>query len=94
LRGRALQPDVLHSEARVMAQSELLPQRWRQADDKVKLIPKIIHQTYKSSVVPEHLLWLVRTWRDFNPRYEIRFYDDAACDNFVATEFPGACVCV
>eukprot|EP00959_Pyramimonas_sp_CCMP1952_P201178 4207323-Pyramimonas_sp.AAC.1 len=31
----------------------------------------------------------METWREFNAGYEIRFYDDAACRLFVATEFPG-----
>ncbi|KAK3248296.1 hypothetical protein CYMTET_42231 [Cymbomonas tetramitiformis] len=80
------QSDILRSEARLLVQSEMLRQRLH--NDAPKLIPKIIHQTYKTNRVPDKLKRLMRTWRETNPDYEIRFYDDAACKQFVATEFP------
>eukprot|EP00241_Pyramimonas_parkeae_P000729 CAMPEP_0114247346 /NCGR_PEP_ID=MMETSP0058-20121206/12974_1 /TAXON_ID=36894 /ORGANISM="Pyramimonas parkeae, CCMP726" /LENGTH=1002 /DNA_ID=CAMNT_0001360647 /DNA_START=399 /DNA_END=3407 /DNA_ORIENTATION=+ len=82
-----LEPEMLHSEARLLVQSDMLRRRYH-PDDKIKLIPKIIHQTFKSNTIPGKLKPLMQSWREFNPNYEIRFYDDAACRHFVATEFP------
>ena len=53
-----------------------------------KLIPKIIHQTYKSVRVPEAMKPYMASWRLKNQDWEIRFYDDAACLSFVQREFP------
>ena len=58
------------------------------ADDSPKLIPKIIHQTYKSTRVPDSVKPLMQSWRRTNDDWEIRFYDDAACLRFVQREFP------
>ena len=57
-------------------------------DDAPKLIPRVIHQTYKSSSIPEDALPLMQSWRALNPDWDIRFYDDAACLAFVRSEFP------
>ena len=51
-------------------------------------IPDIIHQTYKDSNVPSAVLPMMQSWRKFNPSHEIRFYDDAACNDFVQQHFP------
>ena len=53
-----------------------------------KLIPQIIHQTYKSSQVPNSVRPMMQSWRQANPNWEIRFYDDEACLEFVQHEFP------
>ena len=53
-----------------------------------KLIPKIIHQTYKSTRVPDNVKPFMASWRTQNQDWEIRFYDDAACLAFVQREFP------
>ena len=53
-----------------------------------KLIPKIIHQTYKSTRVPDSAKPHMASWRQKNPEWELRFYDDAACLAFVQREFP------
>ena len=53
-----------------------------------KLIPRVIHQTYRSGAVPAHLRPLMYSWRRANEDWEIRFYDDEACAAFVAREFP------
>jgi hypothetical protein len=34
------------------------------------------------------LLWFLQSWRRLNPGWEIRFYDDEACIEFVSREFP------
>ena len=57
-------------------------------DQAPKLIPQIIHQTYKSSQVPNNVRPMMHSWRQTNPNWEIRFYDDEACRDFVAKEFP------
>ncbi len=57
-------------------------------DESPKLIPKLIHQTYKSSDVPKSVRPFMQSWRRLNEDWEIRFYDDEACFNFVKREFP------
>lgn len=52
------------------------------------MIPRIIHQTYKSSAVPDQVRGLMASWDRLNPGWEIRFYDDAQCLHFVRTEYP------
>ena len=59
-----------------------------EADKSPKLIPRVIHQTYKSSSVPADLKVFMHSWRRLNEDWEIRFYDDEACINFVQWEFP------
>ena len=58
------------------------------ADGGPKLIPRIIHQTYRSGAIPGHLRPAMHSWRRANEDWEIRFYDDEACGAFVAREFP------
>lgn len=53
-----------------------------------KLIPRIIHQTYKTRQVPAKVRVYMRTWHDANPGWEVRFYDDQDCLEFVKREFP------
>ena len=52
-------------------------------------IPRIIHQTYKTAKVPEAVRPFMQSWRAANEGWEIRFYDDEACIEFVSREFPG-----
>ena len=52
-------------------------------------IPRVIHQTYRSlDAVPPAAAALMRTWRAVNPGWETRFWSDADCSAFVASEFP------
>jgi hypothetical protein len=51
-------------------------------------IPRIIHQTYKSAKVPEAVRPFMQSWRSANEGWEVRFYDDEACIEFVSREFP------
>lgn len=54
-----------------------------------KLIPRIIHQTYRTKRFPRGVRPLVRSWRAVNgDAWEVRFYDDVAAVNFVRREFP------
>ena len=61
----------------------------RKAKARAKLIPRVVHQTYKSraSLTDRHRA-MMKTWEDLNPEWETRFYDDAACDDFVREHFP------
>lgn len=53
-----------------------------------KLIPRILHQTYKTASVPEAVQRYMATWRALNPGWDVRFYDDHDCLDFVKREFP------
>ncbi len=50
-------------------------------------IPKIIHQTYKSSKLPWLTRWYISRFRKNNPDYSYEFYDDARIDTFILQEF-------
>lgn len=52
------------------------------------LIPRILHQTYRSDDIPAHLMPYMQSWREVHPEWEIRFYDDDACKHMVKQEFP------
>lgn len=53
-----------------------------------RLIPKILHQTYKSGNTTSHIDLLMRSWKVRNPGWEARFYDDGACLRLVSEHFP------
>jgi len=44
-----------------------------EADKSPKLIPRVIHQTYKSSSIPSNLKVLMHSWRRMNEDWEIRY---------------------
>ena len=87
----------LRSEARLLIESftntahirenDTLYLRHPQNTNK-KYIPKIIHQTYASQALSSRMRKLVDSWRLLNPGWEIRFYDDEACLDFVTQQFP------
>jgi mannosyltransferase OCH1-like enzyme len=51
-------------------------------------IPAILHQTWKSAQLPGDLERYRASWKALNPALDHRFYDDAACLQFVCAEFP------
>ncbi|HEX2870729.1 MAG TPA: glycosyltransferase [Polyangiaceae bacterium] len=51
-------------------------------------IPHILHQTWKSEVVPEPLARFQARWRALHPDFEYRLWTDAQNDAFVRAEFP------
>lgn len=53
------------------------------------MIPKIVHQTYKSEndLGPFRKEW-VDSWLDQNPTWERRFWSDADIDAFIREEYP------
>ena len=50
-------------------------------------IPKIIHQTFKSSKLPWLTRWHISRFRKNNPDYIYEFYDDARIDTFILEGF-------
>jgi len=61
----------------------------RNASSGSKLVPRLVHQTYKSrSALTERDAALMKTWSDMNPGWEMRFYDDEDCKRFVNEHFP------
>eukprot|EP00775_Hariotina_reticulata_P008242 gene8242-8432_t len=54
-----------------------------------KLIPRVVHQTYRSRHVPAAVRQLMRSWQAVNGHnWQVRFYHDEACSTFVRGEFP------
>jgi hypothetical protein len=52
------------------------------------MIPKIIHQTWKSKDIPRHLLRFQESWRQQHPGWEYRLWDDAANEALIAEHYP------
>jgi len=50
-------------------------------------IPKIIHQTFKSSSLPFITRWHIALFRKKNANYAYEFYDDARIDKFLLEEY-------
>lgn len=51
-------------------------------------IPKIIHQTFKTSYLPLLTRWHISRFKKNNPDYTYEFYDDERIEQFLAEEFP------
>lgn len=51
-------------------------------------IPKILHQTYETMIIPERLTSCIGAWINGNPDYEYRYYTGEDCRDFIATHFP------
>ena len=54
----------------------------------MKGIPKIIHQTWKSHILPDDLRRYRHSWKIHHPGWEYRFYDDEACRLFTKDHYP------
>ncbi len=52
------------------------------------MIPFVLHQTWKSAELPPDLAAYRTSFLAHNPGIDLRFYDDAAMDAFVAERFP------
>jgi inositol phosphorylceramide mannosyltransferase catalytic subunit len=50
-------------------------------------IPKIIHQTFKTSKLPLLTRWHIARFRKKNPGYAYEFYDDERIEEFLQLEF-------
>lgn len=54
----------------------------------MRMIPKIIHQTWKTHQVPPNCTTLVETWKRQNPNWDYKLWSDADLDAFVAEHYP------
>ena len=50
-------------------------------------IPKVIHQTYKTTKLPLIFRWHIRRLKKKNPNYAYRFYDDDDVASFIREEY-------
>lgn len=51
------------------------------------MIPKIIHQTFKTKLLPQELQEIVTGLREQNPNCEYRFYDDLDCISYIEKNY-------
>ncbi|EKG16492.1 hypothetical protein MPH_06268 [Macrophomina phaseolina MS6] len=51
-------------------------------------IPKIIHQTYANTSIPDHWKPAQRSCLDLHPDYEYKFWTDDDANEFIAKEYP------
>gem|GEM_PF-428273 len=52
------------------------------------MIPRIIHQTWKTRETPDSFRAFSQTWRDRNPGWDYRFWSDRDLLEFVAKHYP------
>lgn len=52
------------------------------------VIPKIIHQTWKSTDVPEHFAMLVDTWKEHHPEWKYNLWTDKTNRDFIGDYWP------
>ena len=52
------------------------------------MIPRIIHQTWKTHVVPENCRCWVESWKTLNPEWKHILWSDQELDEFVAQHYP------
>jgi hypothetical protein len=53
------------------------------------MIPRILHQTWKTAEVPPHWADFARSWRALHPGWEHRLWTDEDNRDFIARRFPG-----
>lgn len=53
-----------------------------------QMIPKIIHQTWKTASVPQHLIGYVETWTRHHPEWEYRLWTDEDNLQLVREHYP------
>jgi mannosyltransferase OCH1-like enzyme len=51
-------------------------------------IPKLIHQTWKNSEVPENFQLLMNTWKEFHPDWKFILWTDEMNRNFISEHYP------
>ncbi len=52
------------------------------------MFSRIIHQTYKTTVLPDKWKNTPQSWQSLNPSFEYKFWTDEMIDQFVQTKFP------
>ena len=50
-------------------------------------IPRIIHQTFRTRALPDHLQRNVDMLRSLNPEWDYRLYDDQDCERFILEHY-------
>lgn len=55
---------------------------------KNRIIPQIVHYTFKNNNLPSSILDIIENNKRLNPDYEFIFYNDTDVDNFIRTNFP------
>ena len=58
-------------------------------NDEPPMIPKILHQTWKTDIVPTRFQAHVESWKQHNRDWTMMFWDDRMLLEFVATHYPG-----
>jgi mannosyltransferase OCH1-like enzyme len=53
-----------------------------------QLIPKIIHQTFKNTSIPEHWTEPVAKCKELHPDYEYMLWTDESARDFIAEHYP------
>ncbi len=81
--GHSLIPSLLAGSERLYLVTGL-----HTSEQPSKLIPRIIHQTYKTEKLKKKHRLGIQSWKLHNPHWTYKFYDDADCQEFVAQEFP------
>jgi autotransporter strand-loop-strand O-heptosyltransferase len=51
------------------------------------LIPRVIHQTYKTNDLPTEISEVVQRLKDMNPTFEYKFYNDNDCVEFIKENY-------
>jgi len=52
------------------------------------MIPKLIHQTWKTDLIPKQWVSLVNKVKELNPDWSYKLWTDKENDEFVRKEFP------
>lgn len=76
------------ASADAISHSELPALNSTLIDERPRLIPKIIHQTYKNLTVPAQWRAAQQSCIDLHPDYEYMFWTDSRSRQLVAAEYP------
>jgi glycosyltransferase involved in cell wall biosynthesis len=60
----------------------------RVASNENRVIPRIIHQTWRDAIIPEAFAAYAQTWRNHHPEWEYRLWTDADNRDLVARHYP------
>jgi len=56
-------------------------------DNNNYIIPKIVHQTFSTNILPKEILQIMEKNKKLNPDCLFKFYDDKDCDLFIKNNF-------
>lgn len=57
-------------------------------DQRPQLVPKIIHQTWKNTTIPEKWIEPQKTCKELHPDYQYILWTDASSRKFIESEYP------